>query len=95
MAVISRARLEKIVALGDILERGIEATSAFLRPQSIRCADTMAIYDLSADRCDDIGALVGNHDGLTSHRACLIRSGTRLHNLLQMRGQVNHGTASR
>lgn len=35
MAVISRARLEKIVALGDILERGIEATSAFFRPQSI------------------------------------------------------------
>ena len=49
----------------------------------------MAIDELAAHRSDDIGTLVGNDDGLASHRTRLISGGARLHNLLKMRRQVN------
>ena len=62
--------MEQIVALGNVLEGLVKATSSFFG-DSIAGADPVRVDHLAIGR-DDVS--LGDHDRLSCHRRCLIRS---------------------
>ena len=54
----------------------------------------MAIDNFTTDRRDYVGSLMGNDDRLACHGTGLVRGGACLHDLLEVRGQVDHVTIS-
>lgn len=82
-------RLKQVIRFGDILEGRVEswtlitAVALLILTNSIASSNAMAITNFSVDRRYYVA--LRNHDGLSSHRWCLISGWTRLHNFLKMR----------
>ena len=94
--------LEQIVRLGDVLEGGVEAGRASrprrapvcaLLAETVAGADAVAVAQLPVHWRDYVA--LGDDDGLAGHRRCLVRGGARLHNLLEVRGQVDERASCR
>ena len=80
------ARLEKVVASGDVRECGAQLIRVGL------LSSTDAVRDWFAARNWSYDVTLGNHNLLPSHRRCFVRRRANLHNLLQVGGKFHDWT---